>query len=474
VTPPSPSDTVLVTAYSYQADSVQQVQLTGAPTGGTFTLSFNGQTTVPIAYNAGAATVQTALQGLSTVGSGNALVTGAAGGPWQVRFAGTLAGTVQSALTGSGSGLTGGTSPSVAVTVTSAGGDAGRQQQVTDPRGIVTKTDDDWLGRTVRTVEAFAAFNPGNNTDKTTEYTYDGAGHVLTVQADLTGGAYEQTKYLYGVTTAGGSGLNSNDALAGTQYPDPTTGNPSSAQQESYTVNALGQTLTKADRDGNVHTDVYDVLGRLTSDQVTTLGNGIDGAVQRIDTAYDTQGNPYLFTSYSTAAGTTIVNQVQRAFNGLGQLTQEWQSHSGAVNTSTTPAVQYTYSEMAGGANHSRLTSVVYPGSGAAAKTVNDVYASGVDDRLSRLTSLTDNSGVTLESYSYLGLSIVVKRAHRLLAPGLADRPAHEPEAQARGQISLRLRFGLVGRRTASHLARDTQTSSLSLRANMQRPANAG
>lgn len=50
-----------------------------------------------------------------------------------------------------------------------------------------------------------------------------------------------------------------------------------------------------------------------------------------------------------------------RSFNGLDQLTAEYQSHSGAVNTSTTPAVQYTYSEMSGGENHSRLTSVTYP-----------------------------------------------------------------------------------------------------------------
>jgi len=30
---------------------------------------------------------------------------------------------------------------------------------------------------------------------------------------------------------------------------------------------------------------------------------------------------------------------VQRTFNDLGQLTGEYQSHSGAVNTSTTPEV---------------------------------------------------------------------------------------------------------------------------------------
>lgn len=91
---------------------------------------------------------------------------------------------------------------------------------------------------------------------------------------------------------------------------------------------------------------IYDVLGRVVSDAVTTLGSGVDGAVRRIETAYDGQGNAYLVTSYDAASSGGIVNQVQRAFNGLGQMIAEYQSHSGAVNTSTTPKVQYAYSEM--------------------------------------------------------------------------------------------------------------------------------
>jgi RHS repeat-associated protein len=412
-TPPAASDTVLRTDTSYAGDNVQLVQLTGNPTGGTFTLTFNGQTTSAIAYNASAATVQSALQALSTIGSGNALVASPTGSGWIVRFAGTLAGAVQPALTGNGSGLTGGTNPSVAITVTSLGGDNGQVQQTTDPRGIISKTDYDYLGRTVRTIEAFSAFAPSNNLDKTTEYTYDGSSHMLTLQADLASSAYQQTKFIYGVTTTS-SAINSNDIQSAMQYPDKTTGNPSSTEQESYTVNAVGQRTTFTDRNGSVHTYSYDVLGRLTSDSITTLGSGVDGAVRRIDTAYDTQGNSYLFTSYADTAGTTIVNQVQRKFNGLGQLIQEWQAHSGAVNTSTTPSVQYGWSLMSGGANHSRLTSITYPNG----KVLNYNYASGLDDSISRLTSLSDTSG-TLEQYSYLGLSTVVKRAHPLPTNGL-------------------------------------------------------
>ncbi len=45
--------------------------------------------------------------------------------------------------------------------------------------------------------------------------------------------------------------------------------------------------------------------------------------------------------------------------------------------------------------------------------TLNYNYASGTDDSISRLSSISDTSG-TLESYQYLGLSTVVVRAHPL------------------------------------------------------------
>ena len=101
------------------------------------------------------------------------------------------------------------------------------------------------------------------------------------------------------------------------------------------------------------------------------------------------------------------MNQIQREYNGLGQLITEYQEHGGAVNTSTSPKVQYTYSEMSGGANHSRLTGIVYPDG----MTLSYNYASGLDDAISRLSSISDTSG-TLESYSYLGLGTVVIRSH--------------------------------------------------------------
>lgn len=80
----------------------------GAPTAGTFTLSYNAQTTAALAYTATAAAVASALAGLSTIGSGNVAVSGMAGGPYHVRLMGDRRASALS-LTGSGAGLTAGT-----------------------------------------------------------------------------------------------------------------------------------------------------------------------------------------------------------------------------------------------------------------------------------------------------------------------------------------------------------------------------
>lgn len=98
----------------------QTISLTGSPTGGTFTLTFRTETTTPIAWNAAPADVQTALEALGVIGTGNVTVTGASG-LWSVTFTGTLDTTPLPPISGDGTGLTGGTTPTVAVTVVQAG-----------------------------------------------------------------------------------------------------------------------------------------------------------------------------------------------------------------------------------------------------------------------------------------------------------------------------------------------------------------
>ena len=69
-------------------NSSQVITVARGVAGDTFTLTFEGQTTAPIALGALAATVQTALLALSNVGTGNLSVAGNAGGPYTVSFIG--------------------------------------------------------------------------------------------------------------------------------------------------------------------------------------------------------------------------------------------------------------------------------------------------------------------------------------------------------------------------------------------------
>ncbi len=97
----------------------QTVTLTGGPTGGTFTLTFDGETTTPIAYNASAATVKAALDALSNITTVTVTRAGSgtSGSPYvyTVTFSGTgLAATDVAEMTGDGEALTGTTGDGVA------------------------------------------------------------------------------------------------------------------------------------------------------------------------------------------------------------------------------------------------------------------------------------------------------------------------------------------------------------------------
>ena len=112
--------------YSASPSEVQTVTITGTPTGGTFTLTFDGETTAAIAYNAAAAAVQTALEALSNLNVGDVTVTGGAlpGTAVTVTFGGARTGVNVPQITASSS-LTGGTAPAVTVTTGTAGGGSG-------------------------------------------------------------------------------------------------------------------------------------------------------------------------------------------------------------------------------------------------------------------------------------------------------------------------------------------------------------
>jgi hypothetical protein len=110
-----------------QSDNVtDEVQaLVVNATGGTFTLTYSGQTTSAIAWNASDTTLQTALEALSNIGVGDVTVAKPSAGNWTITFGGTLADTNVAQLTTGAGSLTGGASTAVVSTTTGGGTSTG-------------------------------------------------------------------------------------------------------------------------------------------------------------------------------------------------------------------------------------------------------------------------------------------------------------------------------------------------------------
>jgi hypothetical protein len=100
-------------------NEVQTLTITGSPTGGTYTLTYNGQTTSSIAYNATNSAIQTALLALSNLDTGDVVVTGSTPS-YTITFGGTQQKKNVSQITATAS-LTGGTTPNITMATSTSG-----------------------------------------------------------------------------------------------------------------------------------------------------------------------------------------------------------------------------------------------------------------------------------------------------------------------------------------------------------------
>lgn len=85
---------------------VQTLTFGAVPDAGNFTLTYGGQTTPTQAFNVSSATVQAAMEALSSIGAGNILVTGTVAAGFVFTFAGALALVPTTAITVSSNTLT--------------------------------------------------------------------------------------------------------------------------------------------------------------------------------------------------------------------------------------------------------------------------------------------------------------------------------------------------------------------------------
>lgn len=105
-----------ITLYFNGTNEVQTITISA--TGGTFTVTYSGQTTAAIAWNATSAAVQAALEALSNIAVGDVSVTGADGGPYSIEFVGTLGMQDVATMTTNAGSLTGGAGTAVVATPT--------------------------------------------------------------------------------------------------------------------------------------------------------------------------------------------------------------------------------------------------------------------------------------------------------------------------------------------------------------------
>lgn len=106
-----------------ETSEVQTLTITGTPTAGSFRVSFKGVSSGTIAYNAIASVVQSTLELMSTIGTGNVLVAGGPlpGTPVTLTFQNNLANQDLPLASVISAAFTGGTTPAGAIATTTPG-----------------------------------------------------------------------------------------------------------------------------------------------------------------------------------------------------------------------------------------------------------------------------------------------------------------------------------------------------------------
>jgi RHS repeat-associated protein len=280
--------------------------------------------------------------------------------------------------------------------------DDGDANAVIDPEGLETRWENDDRGRRIRLIKNFVEGCPEKS--QISEYAWHPSGQLQQLTLINADTGNQVTTWTYG-TTLEDSAVASNNLLRTKIYPeseDRPVGPDGVYAQLQYTYNRQGQSITFIDADGTEHDYAYDQLGRLIGDAVPTLGPGLDDSILRIERAYEVRGMLQAITSYSAAAGGTVVNEAAFTYDPFRNLIADQQSHSGAVVPGTTPQVGYSYAD--GSANTVRRTSTIYPN--GQALNVQYGAANSADDHLNRVTALQlASESNTLVAYTYVGLA---------------------------------------------------------------------
>jgi RHS repeat-associated protein len=275
----------------------------------------------------------------------------------------------------------------------------GRLQSVADPNAKVRKFFYDHLGRiTLLSANHDNFIPPDQNTgddamptpdyskDQVTEWQYNGLDQVAKLIVRRQPGTTDDqtTKYLY---------ENAVDASWATNeiYPDSSDSTSGGTDQVKYVFNVDGSVSRRTDQRGTILDYVYNGRRQLELTKVFALG-GADNAIESIKRSYDSLGRLEFITSYDANTGSgTVLNEVQLAYNDMGQVATSYQSHQGVVNTGTSPNVQYSYDTTVSGnvfSRQHRLQQITHPNGRTAVYDYDTTNIDRVNNRLSLPRSL--------------------------------------------------------------------------------------
>ncbi len=322
-----------------------------------------------------------------------------------------------------------------------------------DPLGREARVRYDWLGRAYATIQNAEGtldidWDPTNEQWEVSNRSSTGnrdANRVATTVFDSNGNAIKQTAHLFDGTTesfqttwfvydrdlAGLSLLSADSTIANNhlyeiRYPDPGTGLPSAASQNTvrFAYNRLGEQLQLEDQNGAVRSYVYDAQGRVTHELVdlsgvTSQDYDVDASVLQHRTLYDAFGRVARVQSFDAATiggSESLVNEVEYGYDeDTHDLIQLTQTNSDSIST-TLNWIYDNSGYLDSGSNRKRLVSMTYPDGTSYEPRYGGVDS--IDDYISRIGGYNftepGGSSTPLVEYAHIGMGTVAVADHRL------------------------------------------------------------
>lgn len=402
---PSYSEIESTTADGHGAQSEIQTLALSNATGGTFRIAFGGQVTAPLAYNASNSTVDTALEALSTIGSGNVSVS-LAGSTYTITFGGALANTNVPSLQADVSTATYG---SVTRTIGYTYNANSALTQVTDPSATIDYTLDN-LSRATSIVNTINGLSPtvtfdqvynsatnraqlkakiNSTNDFKTDFTYDTLGRMTDIVQQGNSGNTVASKHV----TLAYNKLHQFTAL--NRYE--STGTSNQVASTDYGYDNLHRLTDLDHKQGGTTLNAYDYTYDFAS-RMTGVTSTADGA-----TAYTNDKTNQL-------TGSDFTGQADETYTFDDNGNRIGGSYTVTANnlTSTDGTYNYLYDDEG---NRTRRTLIS-----------NSSYEEYTWDYRNRLTAVTfKNSGGTVQktvTYEYDAFNRLIRRTYDADGPG--------------------------------------------------------